>query len=369
MSKKDDGITCLFFGSGASYALANIPIQDKFLKTILNSEGSAWVNASNVKIGNDELLTEWMLREGDIEFCMSHIHNMGFSDRSNDYWKLYKKANINLRAAMVPVLVNWQRNKGTVKNFKKWWALKRFNESNVVILTTNYDLIIEKLLDEMNFDYFYPEIPSLKKRENGICLYKLHGSINRMEKRETMYRECVQNSCEPYDLKAGDGPLQIETEKSELWEKKSYFLEGNYRVFGDKDKSEIYTPIFVPFYFQKMEWLNGRWGTVFQPHWKSAEVSLSEKDVRIKRIYFLGYNLPPADHYILSWLIRIFEKRCAGKRNVHVVCNSSSPERLEVAIKPFLSKKSGIEERCYSQGLNDFLIKEMRKETASTKNF
>jgi hypothetical protein len=71
-------VTCLFLGSGASYALAGIPPQSEFLCSVLNNVKARWIDNCGVdrkiKIGNRRL-SSWMLDVGDVELCMSYLHN------------------------------------------------------------------------------------------------------------------------------------------------------------------------------------------------------------------------------------------------------------------------------------------------------
>ena len=93
--------------------------------------------------------------------------------------------------------------------------------------------------------------------------------------------------------------------------------ETAYRVYKDK-KGEIYTPILIPFFYQKEDWLGERWRPVFENHWASAKRHLLKN--RVQEIYFLGYSLPRADHYMLSWLLDIIERAKVPKSKIKIVC-------------------------------------------------
>lgn len=84
MSQSSQQVTCLFIGSGASYALAGIPIQRDFLCSVLTEERAEWIDTCEkephrLKIGGIPI-SSWMLEVGDIELCMSHLHHIAYAD-------------------------------------------------------------------------------------------------------------------------------------------------------------------------------------------------------------------------------------------------------------------------------------------------
>lgn len=351
MINRHNKITCFFIGAGASDALAGIPVQKRFLKKVLNNRCN-WINRCKIKIGNQKP-SEWIKRMGDIEFCMSHIHNMGFDNRDNPDWREYKKANINLRAAMVEVLRKIEFKRNTKKKFEELLKKEKNYNNSLVILTTTYDLIVEKLLEEINWRYYYPDIPTEPVQDvRGIRLYRLHGSINWLEEREVVYKKEI-GKYKPWDLKAVDRPLQIICDNKIMGGKGKTVSDDHekYRIFKDKN-NRICTPIFIPFYFQKKEWIDGRWGDVLNNHWNSAKKYLLENE--IEKFYFLGCGLPVADHYLFSWLMMIFKaKKLETKPNALIMVCKPKPteqERLEIALGTLIKR-----DNIHKDGLWKFL--------------
>lgn len=326
-------VTCLFLGSGASRALAGIPIQRDFLCSLLTEERSKWVDECDdprMTIGGAKL-SEWMLEVGDIELCMSYLHNMAYSE------PLPKKplpqgdrnycvrAIINLRAAIADYLRKFKPKPDIGRKFKEWLSRLKKGDSSPVFITTNYDLILENMLGVNQ--YYYP----IKNEDNGKTrIYKLHGSINWLEKRwltETgelkKRKERVANVADISDELVYEPPEKSKWPCLIRWKK--------YKEKGAWGKSlNTYNPILIPFFYQKDEWLgdSGGWKEIFPNHWKSAEEFLGKG---LTDFYFLGYSLPPADYHMLSWLLNILKK---NKPGITIVCNGQN-EPLERVLKPF----------------------------------
>lgn len=121
-------VTCLFLGSGASYALAGIPIQRDFLCSLLTEERSKWIDECDeprMTIGGAKL-SEWMLEVGDIELCMSHLHNMAYSKPlpkgllPEGDQRYCVRAIINLRAAIADYLRKFEPKPDIGIKFKDW---------------------------------------------------------------------------------------------------------------------------------------------------------------------------------------------------------------------------------------------------------
>lgn len=183
-SPSDKKVTCLFLGSGASNALAGIPLQNQFLCSMLNEEKASWINncgvEGEIKIG-DIPLSSWILDIGDVELCMSYLHNRAdYEDSSPCQSKRNaRRAIVNIRVAIADYLRNIRLKRDIRIKFLKWFKKLHDESSVIVILTTNYDLILEKLLLSLKYKCHYPGIPN---KQEGIPIYKLHGSVNWLEK-------------------------------------------------------------------------------------------------------------------------------------------------------------------------------------------
>lgn len=303
MEKMADGkgVTVLFLGSGFSKAVGGVPIQKDFLDMLLLGERKKWVDECGLMIGGNKL-SDWMLRIKDIELCMSHLHNLAYSGLAlrNGVAGRVAGAIISLRVAMrefIGTETARGKKKEAKENFRSWLKTTREENNQLVILTTNYDELIEDLLAESfgNTSYEYYCIPlgrSPRKTEGTVPLYKLHGSANWMEKRK-----------ENGEGQSGKN-LKIHDEMNDIG-KPEYFRE-NYAHFYNFN-GDRFAPIVIPFFYQKADWLeNGRWKRIFEPHWKSAEIRLRKK---VCQFYFMGYSLPPADHYMMSWLLNILDSQ------------------------------------------------------------
>ncbi len=343
-------LTGIFLGSGASAALAEISTEDKFINKLFDEGRDGWINRGSLKIGGYQL-ADWIRHVGDIELCMSHLHNLASIHRESGAIV----AIINLRAAIAEYLKRLPICPGeiVVSSEKKTQDLfERFLQENmrrssVVFPTTNYDLVIEQLLKKMGFPSYYPEIPGqvAGNHTEGIPIYKLHGSINWLEKR------WVQNG----QLMSTDPPTLIVDDPGVLINDSDVYLYSVREQDGTGRKK--YSPVLIPFFYQKEVWLESRWRPIFDPHWRSATDLLS-KDVAMLNIYSIGYRLPPADHYMLTWLLEILNKAKLREilREVVVVCKlnfqNSSDKELQKALYPFFEDKN-----VHRDGLAMFLKK------------
>lgn len=337
MTKK---VTCLFLGSGASYALAGVPIQGEFLRSVLAPERTQWIDECeevNHRITvNGHPISSWMMNIEDVELAMSHLHNMAYYEElpkdslppSNRRHAV--RAIINLRTAIAEHL---HRRKMDLEQricvqFVDWLSQLSTDTSSLLILSTNYDLVLEKLLSNPQ-RYHYPELTTASN--NGpktIQLYKLHGSINWLEARWFDDNE-IRSHPKP-QVVIHDNLLSI-AEKQGDW---AYLFQSR----------DLYSPVLVTFFYQKEVWLaHGRWENLFQKHWDSARETLENG---LSKIYFIGYSLPPADHYMLTWLLSILN---STKPDITIVRKGADkPTTLEKALKPFRPK-------VYECGFEDFL--------------
>lgn len=352
-------ITCLFLGSGASHALAGIPMQREFLCSVLAKGRDKWIDdcdpVSNMSIGGSSL-SSWMLDVKDIELCMSHLHNVAYvmSNRQPNgslapgEKRHATRAIVNMRAAIADYLKTFQPKPKISEKFYGW--LKKLNgkNSSLVILTTNYDITLEKLLRKNRQNHYYPRVPP---NNGGIPIYKLHGSINWLERRWVQNKELKSMK----DILGGKRkvhqiydpltPLKLIRPEVDKCEWAYLFKDKPYKPCWISRKTyDTYNPILIPFFFQKDDWLEekGGWKEIFPDLWKDAKQSLLEN--QLGNIYFVGYSLPPADHYMMSWLLNILNQK---KPQITIVCKGNNG-RLEKVLKPF-------DPTVYQCGLKGFL--------------
>jgi len=328
-------VTCVFLGSGASKALAGIPIQRNFLCSVLTEERSQWIDDCHIRESEKlkickSSLSSWMLEVEDIELCMSYLHHVAYANsKSNEAItsevKHARRAIVNLRAAIAVYLKDFNPQVGLTERFRKRFKLND-DDNSVVILTTNYDLVLEKLLSEYHY-------PAISDEERGIPIYKLHGSINWLEKR--WFKDGKLKSMKDLgaDRKADFLPSDMSqlkaSRRSQEW---AYLFDGEECLING-GKHHTYNPILVPFVYQKNDWLgdDGGWNKIFPDHWKHAQEFLLKN--KLERIYFIGYSLPPADHHMLSFLLKVLNGHKQTPR-VTIVCKGDQ-KRLEMALKPF----------------------------------
>lgn len=346
-------VTCLFLGSGASYALNDIPVQRDFLCSLLSEKRSQWIDDCGMKI-NGVPLSSWMIEVGDIEMAMSCLHDTAYSNPLPKKGKPPRRqrnairAIVNVRTAIADYLNHKQKqigqhaNKSIKRRFCKFINGIR-KKSDLVVLFTNYDLVFERLFSNPAKEYHYPDIPITSNSNNErkpISLYKLHGSMNWLEER--WWANGGLNSRTDISQKpkvyVGDSLLPT-PEKIGNW---AYLFKMRETYAINGESYNTYNPILIPFFSQKADWIEeGRWKDIFKGHWDSAKKLLENE---LEQIYFIGYSLPPADHYTLSWLLEILEK----SKPVITIVNNSQNEPLEKALGSFRPK-------VYQCGLENFL--------------
>lgn len=359
-------ITCLFLGSGLSKELAGIPSTHNFLGEVLKEGRDRWIDECGLAIG-DEALSSWMRRVGDLELCLSYLHQVASGDpRADDPASSHKipaiQTIINVRAAIADYLGKIEQRATPERQELQERFFHKFirgDEKNLVILTTNYDLVTEALLSEHKTGWCYREIPiadggriyshdrggTFESHAKEIPLYKLHGSINWLEERwfdrNQPAKDVPLKSIHPAQVYIPQKPMH------RVHQKWAYLFK-----MGKK----TYNPILIPFVFQKVDWLeDGRWKEVFQPHWNDAEKNLFNKNLRI---FFLGYRLAAADYYMLPWLLMILGKAkkaevtviSKGNREEETLKNVEIREPLERALYPFIHSSN-----VFRSGLKDFL--------------
>lgn len=311
---------CIFTGSGFSYALFKQNTQYSFIKDFIKFSR---------KYGYSDLLSNNFKKElssiNNIELLMSHYYNLAYSD-IKDKSVNYGRRIISLRTAIS--IYYREKFKDTElfnsynKRFKKY-LINFFNKNNITnenvfFVTTNYDLSIEKVITDIpTFQHYtYPESQIFNNNSinssNNIPIFKLHGSINWLEERY------FENDKLNYVR-----PLYIHLNK----------LDDStiYKYFNDillLNDNKYYSPILIPFFFQKEIWLGQRWNVLFDDIWNTARNFMEFAN----RFYFIGYSLPSADHYLFSFLYRIFK----NKSSISIdIIDKGSPKPLYDLLKYF----------------------------------
>lgn len=346
MAKMADGkgVTVLFLGSGASWALGRIPIQDRFLHFILSERDQhEWIDSYRIKVGG-ETLSKWFLKTGDIELCMSHLHNLGYSSlhKVDDQTRSHAQAAIVTLRTIISKKLKDRIPEKRIKGKFVTWVEKLRSTSTVIFLTTNYDLLLEQTLGEVTVtcpDVF--GVNGNSQADSRRCVYKLHGSINWLETKpengsqRIVDRQELSRRLQKVDLKA---------------KSKSGCPSWGWGYEVDRDNTRIDVPIMVPFFFQKAEWIeDGRWKDIFLKHWKSAFDVITETR-KLEAFYFIGYGMPAADSYMMSWVLNILNKSSAKEGTVKIVCKGE-PGNLGKVMKPFINPRKDI----YECGLEHFL--------------
>ena len=327
--------TCLFLGSGFSYELVRTPIQANFLKQVLAGKRKERIDFLKiVKMP----LSKWMEKVGNIEVCMSHLHNLAYSELATPGSKeKAKMAIINFRSAIRDYLLTQTKiNREKMNLAFKFMDHINHNGDKFAVLTMNYDLLAENIIEQKYGEnqYEYCDIPLRRVQLNGerrgaIPLFKLHGSINWMEERKDGEHHLKGGHPELI----GVDPLYITESDSMIGESRN-----GYWIYRHTSRSPIYTPILIPFFHQKEEWLGQRWRCIFERHWASAKQWICMNNV--ETIYFVGYKLPDADSYVMSWLLSCLESIRNKKKTLPriVIINkreNREKEPLEKALEPF----------------------------------
>ncbi|MBI3129691.1 MAG: SIR2 family protein [Candidatus Tectomicrobia bacterium] len=340
------GVTVLFLGSGFTRGIGRIPTQKEgsFIDSVLGDGREARISFYKI---NGVPLPTWIRKIGDIEVCMSHLHNLAYSNLATPSSKgMAKKAIINLRSAIRDYMIAQKVEKWDVACEFARRFIRDAGKDKVVILTTNYDLFTENVLKEgQGLEFEYPEIPLQRAhQEHAVPLYKLHGSINWMEERRVGDRELI--GVEPLYVRddLADAKLDFVNVSNETHI--SCKEKGGYWVYKENGTGRVYTPILIPFFYQKEEWLGQRWGYLFQRHWASAKNWFYDNE--IEKMFFIGCGLPRADTYLMSWLLSIFQKK--KPETIKIVCDGD-PDNLGKALSPFINPDEDI----YKCGLKHFL--------------
>ncbi len=346
---------CIFTGSGFSKAIFNQKIQNEFLPDFLKVEE----NKEYLKYLSDDLVS-LIEAIGDVEVIMSHYFNMAYSDLG--YNKppsaKHQREIIFFRMALAIYFRNKFNSIGIKEYEKKYRKLlcsyfrkQKISEQDLVILTTNYDLGFEKIIE----DYFgrdlhyYPGFDSDHISDRRIPILKLHGSINWMENRGSLTEQGFKNSTRNIRDKNILEVLKV----LPLNKSREFTLSHN----GIK-----YSPIIVPFFFQKEQWnkINEKWlGEMFTKIRKQS----FEYMVKADKLLFWGYGLPSADHHMFSFLYDVLERTTAECVIVDYTkkCCSTSDDTtkdsnlIKMACNTFRNKKNKLS--IFRSGMVDYIDK------------
>jgi len=291
-------------------SLANIPVQKKFLEGIYNEKKTPDRRAPFCKRRKDcKERKHWIfgVLTNDTERCiietyeaehlLSYLYHRDLTQRCECgkffpcATKEYKKAIINFRMAMNEFLCEKKKYDGkSTKNLNSLLD-KLKGKHHYSFITTNYDLVLESILGPKKVDYCLEDGDN-----NKIKVIKLHGSINWLEERNYKDDELTGK------YKKADLIQHILTNignniENNLLEKSK--VQNNNSMYCYKSADKIYTPITIPFFFQKNDWYSQRWRYLFKDIlWKKAEELLSSSDV----IIFIGYGFRKEDYPILALL-------------------------------------------------------------------
>jgi len=306
--------TCIFVGSGFSKAIFGQKLQHGFTEDLLT------LPVARQFLGDELILLLEKIR--DIELVMSHFHNLAYSSQRADNPKRNQHIRdiIFLRTAIaVYFRARFHDLTSDYTNVHKpllatFFERNQFTTNDIFFVTTNYDLGIETLIKDMfgEAEYYYPGEGFSKQRSinNAIPIFKLHGSINWMENRGPISEELFLNSYRD--------DLRVETEI--LGSLETAPLPRSQKLSLQHPNGHKYTPILIPFFYQKDEWLaqNKGWQLLFTITWNQARIYMENAT----RVFFWGYGLPPADHYLFTFLLNIIEARVP-----HCTVVDSSPDK------------------------------------------
>ncbi len=292
--------TVIFTGSGFSKACFKQEIQNDLLPDFLSAfESKQYINY----LPNE--LVQLAQATNDVELIMSHFLNIGYIGLPHDLnpSKQHQRAIVFFRMALALYFRDKLKNEG-IKYYEQecQYLIHEYikdnflTKENLTFITTNYDLGLEHIVNDVfkKDSYYYPGFEKTSSKGAEIPIFKLHGSVNWLEDRGSIERSGFANSTRNEISPHFFNELTIHP----LPESNEFTLQAN----GKK-----YTPIMIPFFQQKSQWLelNKRWwGKQFKEIWQESYNRLVEAD----KIVFWGYGLPPADHHMFSFLLTVFKK-------------------------------------------------------------
>lgn len=354
------GKTVIIAGSGLSRSLAGIPTQQEgFLDEVLGKCRIRWVFAPLLNFIREEeikIIKRWEKPELLLSYLYYQDQLIGRPKKENTEYTI---AIINFRMALNEYLkgksidsnIDDEEKECKDNNKKESFnlargnfkiLLERFNvDNNGTVITTNYDLIIESFLknnnNSVNYDYC---LINDGKAVNKCKLLKLHGSINWLEEREFVdpprkIKPRYKNKCLIKHINNNWNKFN-EINKVIVTTDKD-----NYNCCYYKHDNRIYTPVTIPFFFQKYNWYGERWRCLFKDIvWERAKEEIRDA----KNLIFIGYGFPDADFPVLALL----NKAEWWKKNIIAISRNADEFH-----------KVGITFKCFSgRYLQDFNIKD-----------
>lgn len=234
--------TCIFVGAGSSKALFDVPIQSDLIPNLL-----LWDDRNDNRPHLSQPLRRLLKAIRDIELVLSHYHNLAYqrgAGRNSEYVREF----LLLRVALAQYLDDVVRGSALTCTPSAKELLQQFlpgrqlDASNLFIVSTNYDTILEDMLDGIfgSGSCWYPGL-SAPSRTDAIPVLKLHGSINWMEDRGHVSKGDLSRTGKPVRI-AAPSAMKLKPSSGET----GYFFEH---------AAAKYTPIIIPFLFQKDAWL------------------------------------------------------------------------------------------------------------------
>lgn len=237
---------------------------------------------------------------------------------------------------LIHYIVNYQTEKKSKYYHYLWEAIKKHN-SNISIITLNYDTLLEQAFDFlyknfgyidycthlMNFDksdklknfrfWTNPREPIIVENDENpipIKIIKLHGSLN--------WKYC--NCCNQTLLTPWDRKIDLDYGKFLGY---TYPDNVEYEYVCPLDGTEFQTLILPPTYLKSLN----------QPVF-SQLVSEAGREIRAtKKIVFIGYSLSDADIHIKA----LFQKQLNNSYEI-IVCNTKNSETLKQRYRAFSNK-------------------------------
>ena len=315
-------------GAGASYP-DGVPLQRHILPLILNDKeiADSEIGRSVIEFIKDNYkYNSEQNRYPDLESVFGFLDY--FIQQNETLSTKYTVQNIrNIKESLIK-LIHHVVNKNADKNSKAyhqfWESIKRYN-SNISILTLNYDTMLEQAFEAMfpNFGYldYCIHLMNYDKRDElksfsywidprqpvkvtkeatpvPIKIIKLHGSLN--------WKYC--NCCNQVLLTPWDRDIDLNRGKFT-----GYTFPGKekYEYSCPIDGTEFETLIMAPSYAKKLN----------QPV-ISQLMSEAAREIRAtKKIVFVGYSLSSADVHIRA----LFKKQLETDIKVYVI-NTRSTE-------------------------------------------
>lgn len=323
----------IIIGSGFSYGFAHIPIQNDFWEEINNHIDeiglSDYCKALKMNL-NSSLKNEQHfnpIETENIEILFSTLHDVTYLSKNIIARQSALKLTLFYRSMIVSFLEKFQ--KGFIKNpiyiskniFKN---INNYNKINTAFISLNFDELFEHSISKNNKYYHYKYDDITTENSNyiisGFEILKLHGSISWLEKRK------FDNSLG--NFKSYRPPIFIKDNRKKV----TNILDSCYLNLTQKESMNIaYTPVIIPFFFQKTQWYSQKWGEIFIPIYKRcAEVLDLCNNIKI-----IGYGLPEADWPILNLLSSI---RNCEKKIIEIINPKESTDSSIIRYKNIFKK-------------------------------